>query len=94
MGAHIESFIKRSMHVSTRGALPDKLVPGYLYFVEDEGVILLRMEGDEVQYGILEFHDQKTFGTQTPREVVRIIQDGRYLCGGVQSGDTVFLFDI
>ena len=57
MGTYIESFIKRSMHVSTRGALPDKLVLGYLYFVEDEGVILLRMEGDEVH----------TYAKQGPR---------------------------
>ena len=45
MGARPEGFIKRSMHVSTRTGLPSELVPGYLYFVEDEGVILLRMWG-------------------------------------------------
>ena len=50
MGEFVKSFIKRSMHVSTRGRLPDKLVPGYLYFVEDEGVILLRMEGEVHTY--------------------------------------------
>ena len=50
MGAFFEGFIKRSMHVSTRGELPDKLVPGYLYFVEDEGVILLRMGGEVHTY--------------------------------------------
>ena len=57
MNTFVESFIKRSMHVSTRTALPSELVPGYLYFVEDEGVILLRMEGDEVH----------TYAKQGPR---------------------------
>ena len=57
MGAILGNFIKRSMHVSTRTGLPSELVPGYLYFVEDEGVILLRMEGDEVH----------TYAKQGPR---------------------------
>lgn len=57
MGARMGNFIKRSMHVSTRAKLPSELVPGYLYFVEDEGVILLRMEGDEVH----------TYAKQGPR---------------------------
>lgn len=57
MSARMGNFIKRSMHVSTRAKLPSELVPGYLYFVEDEGVILLRMEGDEVH----------TYAKQGPR---------------------------
>ena len=57
MSARMGNFIKRSMHVSTRTGLPSELVPGYLYFVEDEGVILLRMEGDEVH----------TYAKQGPR---------------------------
>lgn len=50
MGAFLGNFIKRSMHVSTRTDLPSELVPGYLYFVEDEGVLLLRMEGEVHTY--------------------------------------------
>ena len=57
MGAFLGGFIKRSMHVVTRADLPSQLVPGYLYFVEDEGVILLRTEGDEVH----------TYAKQGPR---------------------------
>ena len=50
MGARMGNFIKRSMHVSTRTGLPSELVPGYLYFVEDEGIILLRMDGEVQTY--------------------------------------------
>lgn len=50
MGAFLGNFIKRSMHVATRVNLPGELVPGYLYFVEDEGVILLRMDGEVHTY--------------------------------------------
>ena len=50
MSAIPESFIKRSMHVFTRADLPSQLVPGYLYFVEDEGVILLKMNGEVHTY--------------------------------------------
>lgn len=45
-----DSLIKRSMHVPTRANLPSPLVPGYLYFVEDEGVILLKMDGEVHTY--------------------------------------------
>lgn len=62
MGAIMESFIKRSMHVGTRAKLPSELVPGYLYFVEDEGVILLRMN-DEVHT----YAKQGPMGPQGPQ---------------------------
>ena len=62
MGAIMESFIKRSMHVGTRTKLPSELVPGYLYFVEDEGVILLRMK-DEVHT----YAKQGPMGPQGPQ---------------------------
>lgn len=43
---HTGRLLRRYIHVATRGQLPEALIEGYAYFVEDEGVILLRM-GDK-----------------------------------------------
>ena len=47
---HTGRLLRRYIHVATRGQLPSTLIEGYTYFVEDEGVILIRMGNKTTTY--------------------------------------------